>query len=163
MTVLEENSSLQAVRSTQLHFNEASSSEVQTSNSLNFYILHDLSLKLTLVLVPETTVNAAASTDISLAVCQDSCSNISIPYPFGIGTGCFCAGFEIQCKEVDQKLKAFYGGNTSSLAVIDISLLEGQARVLNQLSYDYYNKSGRMDYSSTYMDLRGSLFTTPPP
>ncbi|CAN6328994.1 unnamed protein product [Urochloa humidicola] len=33
--------------------------------------------------------------------CPDSCGDISIQYPFGIGVGCFRNGFEIICKQVN--------------------------------------------------------------
>ncbi|KAE8773175.1 Wall-associated receptor kinase-like 10 [Hordeum vulgare] len=29
--------------------------------------------------------------------CQQSCGGVDIPYPFGIGAGCFLRGFEITC------------------------------------------------------------------
>ncbi|ONK79613.1 uncharacterized protein A4U43_C01F8150 [Asparagus officinalis] len=113
------------------------------------------------LLLVGATANAAASTNISLPGCKDSCGDISIPYPFGIGAGCFRdEGFEIQCKEVGGKTKAFYGGVNSSLGAIDISLLEGRARMLKYLSYACYNKSGGLvENQTSYLNLSGVPFT----
>ncbi|XP_026438775.1 wall-associated receptor kinase 2-like [Papaver somniferum] len=55
--------------------------------------------------------------------CQDQCgNNVTIPYPFGIGDGCFIEKmFEIKCNNTEPRF-----GN---LPVTDISVLDGQMTI----------------------------------
>ncbi|XBI75736.1 hypothetical protein VPH35_069066 [Triticum aestivum] len=82
----------------------------------------------TLVLHHSTTAYGAASSgSISMARpgCPDKCGNISIPYPFGTGKGCFQEPFNVTCNGTG----AYLGSN--GLRVLDISLALGEVRVQN--------------------------------
>ncbi|KAI3977122.1 hypothetical protein MKX01_042812 [Papaver californicum] len=63
-----------------------------------------------------------ASEVVAKPGCQDRCGNVSIPYPFGIGPGCFIGKkFEIKCNNSESR----YGG----LNVTNISVLDGQMTI----------------------------------
>uniref|UniRef100_A0A453QMH6 Wall-associated receptor kinase galacturonan-binding domain-containing protein n=1 Tax=Aegilops tauschii subsp. strangulata TaxID=200361 RepID=A0A453QMH6_AEGTS len=57
--------------------------------------------------------------------CPDKCGNISIPYPFGTGKGCFQEPFNVTCNGTG----VYLGSN--GLRVLDISLTLGEVRVQN--------------------------------
>lgn len=58
---------------------------------------------------------------ISLDTCQNYCGKFDIPYPFGIGKGCYLdKGYEIECKTVSGKDVPFL--SVSSKEVVDITL-----------------------------------------
>ncbi|XP_062233639.1 wall-associated receptor kinase 2-like isoform X2 [Phragmites australis] len=69
----------------------------------------------------------AGSSSLAKPGCPDKCGNVSIPYPFGIGTreGCFRSGFNVTCDE-DQ---AAYLGSNKTFKVFEINLSQGEARV----------------------------------
>ncbi|KAI3890339.1 hypothetical protein MKW92_038577 [Papaver armeniacum] len=67
-------------------------------------------------------IPSTASGVMSKPGCQDRCGNVSIPYPFGIGEGCFIGKkFEIKCNNSESR----YGG----FDVTNISVLDGQMTV----------------------------------
>lgn len=83
--------------------------------------------------------------------CQERCGNLSIPYPFGIGPGCFRSGFEVRCD--NDAGEAYLGGKGSNLWAFDIFLLQGEARVHKHLTWDCYNDTGITDFARSPMDL----------
>jgi hypothetical protein len=73
---------------------------------------------------------AAATTATGRSNCTSRCGNISIPYPFGIETGCYhAAGFNLTCKNSShhhQPPKLFLG---DGLQVLDISIPNATVRI----------------------------------
>jgi hypothetical protein len=84
---------------------------------------------------------AASQPDSS---CSKTCGNVSIPYPFGISEGCYLdPSFQITCNYSSSGTPTpLLGSNTSNIHVLDISLLDGEVRVLNFIARDCYNESG---------------------
>ncbi|THU63301.1 hypothetical protein C4D60_Mb01t14330 [Musa balbisiana] len=103
-------------------------------------------LFLLLTLLQAATTAAASappSPNVVSPRCIETCGGISIPYPFGIGHGCFREGFEVTCEVVNGSAipRAFLGGRERNIAVKNISLLQGQARILNYISWDCFNST----------------------
>ncbi|KAI8568547.1 hypothetical protein RHMOL_Rhmol02G0209400 [Rhododendron molle] len=88
--------------------------------------------------------------------CQERCGNISIPYPFGIGSNCYMAdGFAVTCNHSFNPPKPFI--NSINLEVLQISLdgtYEPTVQVNNPVIT--YNCPGRAD--GKYVDLRETPF-----
>ncbi|OEL37226.1 Wall-associated receptor kinase 2 [Dichanthelium oligosanthes] len=73
--------------------------------------------------------------------CQRKCGEIDVPYPFGIGPydspdHCAMPGFNLSC-DGNRGLRLL----NPDLVVLNISLLQGQARMLNPISSACYNNS----------------------
>ncbi|MCL7036779.1 hypothetical protein MKW94_011667, partial [Papaver nudicaule] len=74
------------------------------------------------------SLQLASTTEIPITKpgCQDKCGNVSIPYPFGIGEGCFIGKrFRIACDDTlpENTRVPVYGVN---MAVSNISILDGE-------------------------------------
>uniref|UniRef100_A0ACD5ULM2 Uncharacterized protein n=1 Tax=Avena sativa TaxID=4498 RepID=A0ACD5ULM2_AVESA len=59
--------------------------------------------------------------------CPASCGNVSVPYPFGIGDGCYWPGFNLTCDR--NRTRLLVGGGT--LQVVEISLVNSTLRVVD--------------------------------
>ncbi|TVU16379.1 hypothetical protein EJB05_39938, partial [Eragrostis curvula] len=68
----------------------------------------------------------AAAVPVALPGCPDACGNITVPYPFGIGHGCFRAGFNLTCDETQHPPRLSVGHNVQ---VLNISLSDGTLRI----------------------------------
>ncbi|XP_048536595.1 wall-associated receptor kinase 5-like isoform X2 [Triticum urartu] len=56
----------------------------------------------------------------SLAHCIPRCGDVDIPYPFGIGPGCFRQGFDLTCNHSTKHPRLFLGSSTLQVTDIDI-------------------------------------------
>ncbi|RVW37798.1 Wall-associated receptor kinase 2 [Vitis vinifera] len=94
-----------------------------------------MSLIIGLMFVAATAAAQEAKPD-----CQESCGNISIPYPFGTSPECYISEeFLITCNTTNYSPpQAFL--TTSNIQVLEI-LLQGQLRVSGWVGYDCYNSS----------------------
>ncbi|GJN26210.1 hypothetical protein PR202_gb14123 [Eleusine coracana subsp. coracana] len=84
-------------------------------------------------------VTMVAAGPVALPGCPEACGNITVPYPFGIGQGCFFrAGFNLTCDDMHHPPRLLIGHN---IQVFDISLPDGTARIhsraLNASSLQY--------------------------
>lgn len=79
------------------------------------------------------------STLIAKPGCQDTCGNVTIPYPFGTNENCyFNRDFFINCTSSDPP-QAFL--RRSNIGVTNITL-EGKLQIMQYIARDCYNSSG---------------------
>jgi hypothetical protein len=103
--------------------------------------LHEMLLQQKLLLGALILAATAASQPDSS--CNDTCGNLTIPYPFGTSEGCYLdPSFLITCNYLSGIPTPFLGDNTSNIPVLDISLLDGELRVSSFVARDCYNESG---------------------
>ncbi|EEC72337.1 hypothetical protein OsI_05547 [Oryza sativa Indica Group] len=58
--------------------------------------------------------------------CRGTCGNLTIPYPFGIGAGCFYTdGFDVSCEEN----RTYMHNSSSNMEIYSLNLIGGQAQV----------------------------------
>ncbi|KAM2010128.1 hypothetical protein ACFX1Q_005330 [Malus domestica] len=73
--------------------------------------------------------------------CPDRCGNLTVPYPFGIGSGCYLDDrFEITCNISTQPPTAFM--MTGNLEITNISLYDGELQILQYVASDCYDAQG---------------------
>ncbi|VAH00435.1 unnamed protein product [Triticum turgidum subsp. durum] len=109
-----------------------------------------MSTALTLLLL----LAAAAATTATTGGCPPSCGGVDIPYPFGIGPGCFRKGFEIECTKDGPVLAG------TPLRVVRLSVDPDESEVLLPIGYHCYNASSPsstedFSYAETEMNKDG--------
>ncbi|CAD6272681.1 unnamed protein product [Miscanthus lutarioriparius] len=94
-----------------------------------------------------------AATNVALPGCLSKCGEVSVPYPFGVGAGCYYEGFMLTCDETHSPPKLFLG-NTSAV-VLNISLHHGRLDIDNGIA----SLTGRNPYSMNWgVPLDDSIF-----
>ncbi|KAM3271914.1 hypothetical protein ACQJBY_042239 [Aegilops geniculata] len=89
----------------------------------------------------------AATASSSLVVkpgCEARCGGVDIPYPFGIGAGCFRPGFQIACDNMTPFLPdATVEGPAEPVRVLNLTVApRAQARVLLPVAHQCFDAAG---------------------
>ncbi|KAL5555371.1 hypothetical protein UlMin_037607 [Ulmus minor] len=95
----------------------------------------------------------------ALLGCLDRCGNLTVPYPFGVGDGCYFSEndtdkFSITCNYTAAESPIAYLG-TGNIDVTKISL-DGEMQTLLYIGFDCYDKKGlqkRGDKRSSTLEL----------
>ncbi|XP_066341005.1 wall-associated receptor kinase 5-like isoform X2 [Miscanthus floridulus] len=104
---------------------------------------------------------AAGEGSIGGADCETSCGSVHIPFPFGMGDHCWLLpDFEIMCKDTGNGvLKPFMA--TALVEILNISLEQGEVKVLHPISsYCYDAASGMMVPSEWSWSLGAYTFSS---
>ncbi|KAL5196407.1 hypothetical protein ABZP36_010037 [Zizania latifolia] len=107
-----------------------------------------ITLAATLVLA---TIKMSEASRMAKPGCQETCGNLTIPYPFGIGIRPDCyykEGFDVSC----EGNRIFMHNSSSNMTIYNINLLGGQARVSTLIaSKCYYSINDTTDgWASAY-------------
>ncbi|CAN6553474.1 unnamed protein product [Malus baccata var. baccata] len=110
--------------------------------------MHILHLSLVMVVVvtillatPTPTTAQSLLPPQALPDCPDHCGNLTIPYPFGIGDGCYLDDrFNITCNISTQPPTAFL--MTGNLEITNISLYDAELQIPQFVASDCYDAQG---------------------
>ncbi|KAL9259980.1 Wall-associated receptor kinase 5-like protein [Drosera capensis] len=120
---------------------------------------HPERLILCFLILACTAAYPAATTNTSFtgtkSGCQSQCGNLTVPYPFGIGSGCSMDsyGFDIHCNVSENTTKAFMGSGYKEV----LSISETQVRIGSHVSYACYDAAGNITLEHTAWIQLGNL------
>ncbi|CAM0148710.1 unnamed protein product [Urochloa decumbens] len=99
-----------------------------------------LTIAATLLLA--TIKSSTAASSMAKPGCRETCGNLTIPYPFGIGPGCFYSqGFDVSCEDN----RTFMHNSSSQMEIYNINLQGGQARVSSLIATNCYENGTTTD------------------
>lgn len=79
--------------------------------------------------------------------CTDHCGNLTIPYPFGIGPGCYMTEeFSVGCNTSTESPTAMW--DESPISIANIYLAEGEMQITQWVALDCYDRQGPTDISN---------------
>ncbi|XP_048429703.1 wall-associated receptor kinase 2-like [Pyrus x bretschneideri] len=124
--------------------------------------MHILHLSLVMVVTillgtpTPTTARSLLPTQLALPDCPDHCGNLTIPYPFGIGDGCYLdRRFEITCNISTQPPTAFF--MRGNVEITSISLYDGEVQIRQFAASDCYDADGN------WTETNSPELSVPPP
>jgi hypothetical protein len=84
------------------------------------------------------SIKSSTASRMAKPGCQETCNNLTIPYPFGIGEGCFREGFKVSC----ENNRVFKFNSSTSMEIYNINLAGGQVRVNTFIASNCFNQTG---------------------
>ncbi|KAK2998750.1 hypothetical protein RJ639_024477 [Escallonia herrerae] len=124
------------------------------SISETFVKMHEVGLGIFLAPAPPSAVAAAPS--LAKPGCQDHCGNVSIPYPFGIGSNCYLnQRYAVTCNQSLNPPEPYL--TSSGLRVLNVSLTN-QTIIINNPVVTGCGNSPRHGVSVTNKSLEGTPF-----
>uniref|UniRef100_A0A8I7B899 Protein kinase domain-containing protein n=2 Tax=Hordeum vulgare subsp. vulgare TaxID=112509 RepID=A0A8I7B899_HORVV len=75
------------------------------------------------------TITLAAAPPVALPGCPEACGNVTVPYPFGVGHGCFREGFNLTCDETSRQPPRLFAGDDAAWVQVVAVSLDGTLRV----------------------------------
>ncbi|VAH71524.1 unnamed protein product [Triticum turgidum subsp. durum] len=114
----------------------------------SFIVKKSINIMLTPFLLPALLLTALAATAKSLTLkpeCQPSCGGgVDVPYPFGIGPGCYRPGFEIKCIGN----MTILGNSTSQYQVLSLAVTpRPEAKVMLPVAYRCYSPDDKVTHA----------------
>ncbi|XP_074320082.1 wall-associated receptor kinase 2-like [Silene latifolia] len=123
------------------------------------YLKLVLTILITMVSIPLITGNEASSSLVIAPHCSSMCGNITIPYPFGTGKGCYFADpdnfndypmMRVTCNHTASPPELILGNN---VPISSISLKEGEIRVNLRRSFNCYSQGKSTKSYTTWANL----------
>ncbi|XP_076892680.1 wall-associated receptor kinase 2-like [Bidens hawaiensis] len=116
-----------------------------------FFFLFALPLTMALGNFQGAVTNNTAKPD-----CLTHCGNITIPYPFGIGTDCYLDHkFNLTCNTSNNEIpKLFLGEEKNNIRIYNIS--DSEMRIFTQVSYRCYDQRNMSDDEFTSWTTLGT-------
>lgn len=104
-------------------------------------LISSLMVGVLVVTIVDATVTSSSAAQ-SLPGCKTHCGNLMIPYPFGIGDGCYLRPeFNITCDQSTTPPSANF--TNYSIRITNISLTEGELRIMQDVGVECYDAQGR--------------------
>ncbi|CAL2252457.1 unnamed protein product [Prunus armeniaca] len=114
-------------------------------------------LVMQVMILMRLVVNATAATAQARPNCQDKCGNLTIPYPFGMGEGCYLRPeFNITCDQSAQPPSAYWMGGKNRIT--NFSVTDGELQIMLDVAMVCYDDSGKETADSSFTSLQ-----LPPP
>ncbi|KAL6201517.1 hypothetical protein ACLB2K_025231 [Fragaria x ananassa] len=118
------------------------------SSAMALHVILIMQLSVMGVLVVALAAGDQALLPQALPGCTDRCGDLVIPYPFGIGEGCYLRPeFQITCDQSIEPPSANW--TDSNIHITNFWLAEGEMQIMSYTARDCYDQKGEGTYQNS--------------